>query len=432
MLSQQNLSFDASAALDGFAGYRPGEGGEVVLSFLPLAHAFQRTLCYGALSQGTSITFTEPDHLAEDLAFVRPTLFAAVPRVLEKARERIVERVERLEGARGRLARWAFRRADLHDPARPLRGMEWIRHQVADLLVYRKWRAAFGGRVRFVIAGGAAVSHELVDFFAAAGVEVLQGYGQTEASPVIAYNRPGRNRSGTVGEPLPGVEVRVSEDGEVLTRGPHVMLGYYHDETATRAVLDDGGWLRTGDRGELDAEGFLRIAGRLSDEFKLSTGKFVFPEPIERRLERDPLVEHAVVFGPGHPYCVALLFLAPAATRRFARSAGLAAANEPEAPLDAELLAAPALLARCRELVARANADAERWEHVQRFTLLGGPLSVSSGLLTPTLKVRRVALAQRHAPELGALYAAKPAEDPPSPVVPWLPDQAGGGARHGS
>ena len=356
MLSHQNLSFDALAALDGFTGYRPGEGGEVVLSFLPLPHAFQRTLCYGALSQGTSIAFTEPDHLSEDLAFVRPTLFAAVPRVLEKARERIVDRVESVSGARGRLARWALARAERHDPTRPRRGVAWLRQAFADALVYRRWRGALGGRVRHVIAGGAAVTRDLVDFFGAAGVEVLQGYGQTEASPVIAYNRPRRNRSGSVGEPLAGVEVKIAEDGEVLTRGPHVMQGYYRDENATRAVLGSDGWLHTGDRGTIDGEGFLHIAGRIKDEFKLSTGKFVFPEPIERVLERDPLVEHAVVFGAGRPYCVALLFLAPAPTRRWARGVSFA---EPaaEAGLDPQLLAAPELLARCRDLVARANSD---------------------------------------------------------------------------
>jgi long-chain acyl-CoA synthetase len=350
---------------------------------------------------------------------VRPTLFAAVPRVLEKARERIVARVEALDGPRGRLARWALRRAEDHDPARPLRGLERVRHAVADRLVYRKWRAALGGRLRYVIAGGAAVSSDLVDFFDAAGIQVLQGYGQTETSPVISFNRPGRNRSGTVGEALPGVEVRVSDDGEVLTRGPHVMLGYYHDEAATRAVFDADGWLHTGDRGTLDDDGYLRIAGRLKDEFKLSTGKFVFPEPLERRLERDPLVEHAVVFGAGHPYCVALLFLSPEATRRWATQAGLLASTAPaaDAALPSEVLSAPALLERFREIVATANAEADRWEQVQRFTLLPGPLSVASGLLTPTLKIRRASLAERYAAQLEALYEAEPEGPPPAPVA---------------
>jgi long-chain acyl-CoA synthetase len=419
-LSHQNLSFDALAALSGFDGYRPGEGGEVVLSFLPLAHAFQRTLCYGALSLGSTIYFGVPDRLAEDLAFVRPTLFAAVPRVLEKAQERIVARVESLDGARGRLGRWALERARLHDPSRPVRGVERIRHAVADALVYRRWRAALGGRVRHVIAGGAAVSREIVDFFAAAGIEVLQGYGLTETSPVIAYNRPGRSRSGTVGEPLPGVEVRVSETGEVETRGPHVMSGYYRDEEATRAVLDGDGWLRTGDRGSIDQDGYLRITGRIRDEFKLSTGKFVAPEPIERRIERDVLIEHAVVSGEGQPYCVALLFVAPEPALRWASRAGLAASGDEASGgtvVSRELLSAPALLERVRGAVVSANAAAERWERVQRFALLPGPLSIESGLLTPTLKVRRAAIAERHALELDALYDAEPAGEPPSAVV---------------
>jgi long-chain acyl-CoA synthetase len=421
MLSHQNLTFNALAALSVFGGYRPGEGGEQVLCFLPLPHSFQRALCYGALAQGSTMYFSHRDHLGEDLAFVRPTLFAAVPRVLEKAQERIVMRVETQVGWRRRVALWALERARRHDPARPLRGLERLRHAAADRLVYGKWRAAFGGRVRYIIAGGAAVAGELVDFFDAAGVEVLQGYGLTESSPGIAYNRPGRSRSGTVGEALPGVEVRISPDGEVQTRGPHVMLGYYRDEEATRKVLDEDGWLHTGDRGALDEHGYLRITGRLKDEFKLSTGKYVFPDPLERRLERDPLIEHAVVFGSGHPYCVALLFLSPEPTLRWAAGNGLVAhhgsGDLAAAPLPKKLLAAPELLARLREAVVRANADADKWEHVQRFTLLAGPLSIESGLLTPTLKVRRVALAERHAAELDALYQAQPGDEPPSPVV---------------
>jgi long-chain acyl-CoA synthetase len=423
MLSHQNLSFNALAAFAGFPDYRPGEGGEVAISFLPLAHSLQRTLCYAVLAHGTTIYFSSREHLGEDFAFVRPTVFAAVPRVLEKARERIVARVEELAGLRGRLARWALARAERHDPDRPRGGLERLRHRLADLLVYRKWRSAFGGRVRHVIAGGAAVSAELVDFYGAAGVEVLQGYGLTETSPVIAYNRPGRSRSGTVGEPLVGVEVMVSAEGEVLTRGPHVMRGYFRDEAATRAVLVAEGWLRTGDRGSLDERGFLRLNGRLKDDFKLSTGKFVFPESIERSLERNPLIEHAVLLGAGHPYCVAMLFVDAGPALRWLARAGHLDASVPEGVpgeeiLPRDLLVSPPLVAYVREHVARINETTERWEQVQRFMLLPGPLSVASGLLTPTLKVRRATLTERYAAEVAALYEAEPAEAPPSPVLP--------------
>lgn len=241
-----------------------------------------------------------------------------------------------------------------------------------------------------MIVGGAALRPELVRVFGAAGIHVLQGYGLTETSPIISYNRPHANRPGTVGQLLAGVEVKISPQGEILTRGPHVMKGYFNAPEETAKVLDADGWLHTGDLGEMSDDGFLTITGRLKNLFKLSTGKFVMPQPLEGRLEESPLVEHALVVGEGEKYTAALLFLAPD--------------TDPGATQEA-----------LRELVRAANRDLPAWSQIKRAALVRGTLSVDNGLLTPTLKVRRPQVLAKYEGVLEALFGRAPhAEGPAS------------------
>ena len=300
-----------------------GEKGDTVLSFLPLSHIFARTLWYGVLGYALTIYFTTSDSLGEDLKRVRPTMFATVPRVLEKVYGRILEKISLLSGMQKRLVNWSLDLAEAYEVGEQLPAGKRMQLQMANSLVFRKWRAALGGRIKLIITGGAALEGKLTNLFGAAGVTILQGYGLTETSPVITFNRPKRNRAGTVGEPLPGVEVQIAADGEILTRGHHVMQGYYLNEERTREAIDTDGWFHTGDIGELSDDGFLRITDRKKDLFKLSTGKYVMPQPLENRLRSHPLIEQAVVVGLGQKYCAALLFVEQETLRIFAGTRGL-------------------------------------------------------------------------------------------------------------
>jgi long-chain acyl-CoA synthetase len=399
MLSHENISHNALTAFSGLPDFQPGPDGEVSISFLPLTHIFARTLHYGFVYHGTSVYFSTPDDLRTDLRRVRPTVFATVPRVLEKVYGSILKRITEMKGAKKKLANWSLRLGGQYEIGRPPRGFYRLQLGLADRLVFRKWREALGGRTKYIIAGGAALSPDLANLFAAAGIQILQGYGLTETSPVITYNRPRLNRAGTVGVPIPGVEVRIADDGEILTRGPHVMLGYFRDEARTREVMDDEGWFHTGDVGEVTDEGFLRITDRKKDLFKLSTGKYVTPQVLENRLTAHPLVEQAIVVGSGFKYCTALIFVEADAVRVFARARGLDA----DVPLE-QLLAEPVVRARFQQLVDDANDGLDPWSTIKKFALIPEHLNIESGLLTPTMKVRRSAVRDHYADRIQALY----------------------------
>ncbi|NBC19205.1 MAG: AMP-binding protein [Bacteroidetes bacterium] len=399
MLTHENISFNALTAFSGMKGYRDGPDGEVAVSFLPLTHVFARTLHYGFLYRGTGVYFTTPDDLVRDMGEVHPTAFATVPRVLEKVYAKIQERIDGMEGLQGRIGAWALDLAQQYELGHEPQGLDALKLKLADTLVYGKWRDVMGGRINYVICGGAALNSEIANVFSAAGLTVLQGYGLTETSPVITFNRPDRNRAGTVGEPIPGVEVMIADDGEILTRGPHVMQGYYKNEEKTDEVINAEGWFHTGDIGEFTDEGFLRITDRKKDLFKLSTGKYVMPQPLENQLGVEGLVENAVVVGSGYKFCTALIFPEQEALESFARSVGL----DPEMPPD-ELVEEPQVIARYQELVDKANEDMDHWSTIKRFALIPEHLTIENGLLTPTLKVKRAKVRERYADEIEALY----------------------------
>ena len=399
VLTHENISSNGLTSFSGLKGYAGGPDGEEGISFLPMTHIFARTLHYGYLYYRTSVYFTTPDRLGEDLKKVRPTTFATVPRVLEKVYSRIREKAATLTGVKQRLLNWSLALAERYELGQTPTGLYALQLRLADVLVFRQWREALGGRVRYVICGGAALNADLANTFAAAGVTILQGYGLTETSPVIAFNRPDRNRAGTVGEPLPEVEVTIADDGEILTRGPHVMRGYYKDEERTSEVIGEDGWFHTGDVGEFTPEGFLRITDRKKDLFKLSTGKYVMPQPLENELTAEPLVEQAVVVGAGRKFCAALVFPDQDTLRVFARTRGLGADVSVE-----ELVEHPAVRQRYQELVDEANRGMDPWSTIKRFRLVPEHLTIENGLLTPTLKVKRRPVHDRFADEIDALY----------------------------
>jgi len=399
MLSHENISSNAMTSVGELTDFQTGRDGEVILSFLPLTHVFARMLQYAYMARGVSIYFVHPDNLVDVLPEVRPTAFASVPRVLEKVYAGIRKKIMNLEGLQKSIGEWALGLAQEYQMDEEMSTFYNLKRAIADRLVYRKWREALGGRVRWIVVGGAALQPDLANTLAAAGITSLQGYGLTETSPVIAYTRPHRNKPGTVGEPLPGVEVRIADDGEILTRGPHVMQGYYKRPDKTDEVFSEGGWFHTGDVGEFDEGGFLKITDRKKDLFKLSTGKYVMPQPIENRLGSQPLVDKAVVVGSDRKFCSALIFPAEDQVRAEAKELGLDADQAFE-----ELVQHPDILDVFRGMVAEANEGMDHWSTVKRFALVPDELTIESGLLTPTLKVKRPNVHETYRSEIEALY----------------------------
>lgn len=344
-------------------------------------------------------------HIAE----VRPTVFATVPRVLEKVYAAVLTRIAGMSGLQKAIASWALSAGERYDVLSPPRGLQALSLRIADRLLFGKWRKALGGRVHFLISGGAALGARLTNLFAAAKITVLEGYGLTETSPVVSFNRKGRVQPGTVGELIPGAEVRIAEDGEILTRGPYVMQGYYKDEALTKEVIDEDGWFHTGDIGEFDPPGYLRITDRKKSLFKLSTGKYVAPQPIENRLRAHPVIEEAMVLGSGRRYCAALVFPDPEKLEDCARTLGVGEGLSAD-----ELIASPAVQEHFRALAREANAGLDPWATIQRFRMLLASLTTENGLLTPTLKVRRRQAEERFAEEIEEMYGEG---DAPAAVV---------------
>jgi long-chain acyl-CoA synthetase len=395
MLTHGNIASNVESCLQ-IVSLGPSD---VSLSFLPLCHVFERMGgLYAMMRAGVTIAFAQSmDTVAADALEVRPTVLTGVPRFFEKVHARVVENVRERSGLQQRMFQWGqdqgARRARAHFAGRKhlsLRG--WL----ADRLVTAKVRDRMGGRLRFCVSGGAPLNPHVMEFFFAIGIPVVEGYGLTETSPVICLNPLGRERPGSVGPPIPGVEVRIGEEGEILTRGPHVMKGYYRDEAATRAAIRDG-WFHTGDVGRLDADGYLFITDRLKDLLVLAGGKKVAPQPIEAKLKQSPLIEEAVLIGDTRPYVVALI------VPRFARLEAEAAAGGASSDRLA-LLARPETLALIQAEIDRVNADLAPFETIKRFALLDHELTQESGAITPTLKVKRRVVLEQHKVEIDTLY----------------------------
>jgi len=375
---------------------------DVALSFLPLSHVFERMVEYAYLSQGATIAFAESiDTLPQNLAEVRPTIVAAVPRVFEKFFARVMEAARGGSPLKRQILHWAIgvgrKRAPYLLEARPLPG--WLRLQaaLADRLVFAKVRARTGGRLRFFISGSAPLAPDLARFFWGAGLPVYEGYGLTETSPVITVNRPGKVRLGTVGAVVPGVEVKIAADGEILTRGPNLMQGYYQNEEANKQVFQDG-WFCTGDIGQVDADGFLTITDRKKDIIKTSGGKMIAPQPLENALKASRYIANAVVVGERRNFIAALLVPNFENLARYCQEAGLGALPLPEQ------MAHPKVQALYGKEVARVTEGRARFEQIKTFRLLARDFSLEEGELTPTLKVRRNVVEKKYHALIQSIY----------------------------
>ena len=391
-LTHENLASNAISSFTGLS--RRLRGSRVVaLSFLPMAHAFERVIHYGYIHAGHTVYFTTPDRLGEDMRALQPTEFTAVPRVLERIFENILARGAELTGWRHRLFESAMRFATAFPDEGTRTVATRLRHAIFDRLIYKRWRAATGGRLEFVVCGGAPLRAEIVRAFGAAGIRILHGYGLSEASPIVSFNRIERGRAGSVGIPLAGVDVGTATDGEVHVRGPNIMAGYHDDPIGTDAVLREG-WLATGDLGHLDDDGFLWITGRKKDLLRLSTGRDVSPSAFEREATAEPGIAHAVVVGAGRKHCAALLF--PDA-ERLAQLGG--------SPPDLDALCETAAATRAAaSAIERGNAALPDWARITRWQLVPHELSVEDELLTQTMKVRRDAVCARFAASVRDLY----------------------------
>ena len=399
MLSHANFLFNVRASLEAI----PVGPGDRHLSFLPLCHVFERMAgWYLMLWAGASVAYAESmDTLPANMLEVRPTVMLGVPRFFEKLHARIHEAVRQASPVKRRLLQWALgvgRRAARaeFDGRRP---SPWLALQraAAQAIVFRKLQARLGGRLRFFVSGGAPLPPEIGEFFYSIGVVILEGYGLTETSPVIAVNRLPVPRFGTVGPPLSGAEVRIAEDGEILTRGPHVMQGYYRKPEATAAALADG-WLHTGDIGRLDAGGRLVITDRKKDLIKTAGGKFVAPQKLENRFVTDPYITQAFVYGDRRPYCVALIVPNAEQLRRYAAGAGIAGGSLHD------LVRHPRIRELYFERVRALQQDLPSFEQVKAIALLDQEFSQGAGELTPTLKAKRAVIAGRYAAALQGLY----------------------------
>jgi long-chain acyl-CoA synthetase len=403
MLSHESLAGDILACFLAFPALRPGTP-EVALLFLPLTHVFARVFLYGHLYYSHQIYFTTPNGVAKHLREVRPTIFITVPRLLEKAHEKILEQGGQLQG----IGRWWFdgalglaRQYELGRSPKGFYALKLWAHRP----VFSQWRAGFGGRVKYLISGGAALQADLANVLSAAGIPIFQGYGLTESGSALCSNRSGLNRAGTVGVPIAGVEMRIAPDGEVLAKTPYMMQGYYKDPRATRRAIDREGWLHTGDLGEFTAEGFLKITGHKKLLFKLSTGKYVAPQPMEQQLKRSPFVKQAIVIGSHRKFCTLLIF--PDLDYLCPQAEGMCLAL----PLD-EMLRHPKVTTLYQKLVDEVNQHLPHWSTIKRFRLIHLTLALENGAEKPALIVKRDRAEQLFATEIGAMYRERRESEP--------------------
>jgi len=400
MLSHRNLDSNAGNAVTVLSNLLHENAS--TLLYLPLAHVFARLIQIGVVRSRTTMGYsTGMEHLPDELRQFRPTFLLSVPRVFEKIHERAVQ--EARGAVRGRIFRWAERVAvayseALDRPTGPRPGLR-LQHGLLDRAVYRKLRAALGGRCRYAISGGAPLSAWLGHFLRGAGVTILEGYGLTETSAAATVNSPDAVRIGTVGRPLPGVAIRLADDGEILIRGDLVIRGYWNNPDATARALTDDHWLRSEDLGELDADGFLRVTGRKKEIIVTAAGKHVVPAVLEERVRSHPLVSQCVVVGDRRPFVGALVTIDREAWPRWIAERGRPA----DTPL-AAMREDAALRAEVQHAIDEANTAVSHPEAIKEFRILAGDFTEAGGELTPTLKVKRDVVQQACAEEIAAIY----------------------------
>ncbi|MDN4174405.1 AMP-dependent synthetase/ligase [Nocardioides sp. SOB77] len=374
--------------------------------WLPMAHSFGKVLLSSQLACGFATAIDgRIDKIVENLGIVKPTFMGAAPRIFEKAHGRIVTMQQAEGGAKEKIFKKAFEvgikvdrlQRDGKSVPLPLK----LQHGLFDKLVFSKVRDRFGGRVRFFISGSAALNQEIAEWFNAAGILILEGYGMTENAAGATVNHPEDYKMGTVGPALPGAEVRIGEGDEVQIKGPHVMEGYHNLPEETAKAFTEDGWLRTGDKGSMDADGFLTITGRIKDLFKTSGGKYIAPSAIESKFKAlCPYTSQFMVFGSERNYCVALVTLDPDAMAGWAEENGMSGAPY------TEVVSSPQVKEMVAGYVEQLNGRLNRWETIKKWEILDHDLTIESGELTPSMKVKRNVVEDNNKARIDALYAS--------------------------
>ena len=399
MLSHSNLLTNCFAVATLIQGASP----ERALSFLPLCHIYERTLINVYVYSGTSVFFAQSlNSVGDDLREVGPQAFATVPRLLEKIYEKIAASGNQLRGPKRTLYFWALHLAEQFEPDAPIPWIRRLQLAVADRLIYYHWRKALGGRIRAVVSGSAALQPRLARVFWAARIPIYEGYGPTEASPVISANYPGRGhyKIGTVGPVIPGGEVKIAADGEILYRGPNVMMGYYHRPELTSEALDGEGWLHTGDVGTFDGI-FLKITDRKKEIFKTSGGKYIAPQQIENRMRESKFIAQIMVVGENRKFPAALIVPAFQMVADYFKQKGV------ELRSNLEIVADRQVNALIESEIQRLNEHFGHYAQIKKFVLLAEEWSLAGGELTPTLKLKRRQLVQKYTGEIESLYAGQ-------------------------
>jgi long-chain acyl-CoA synthetase len=378
------------------------EPGKRALSFLPLCHSFERMVCYTYLALGMNIWYAESiETLGDNLKEVKPNYFTTVPRLLEKVYEKIMAKGYELTGFKKTLFFWALEVGSQYKINANQGPVYNAKLAIARKLIFSKWKEALGGEVEAIITGAAALNAKLGTLFTAAGIPILEGYGLTETSPVIAANRLEETdrMMGTVGIPIPGVEVKIAEDGEILAKGPNIMKGYYNRPDLTAEVIDADGWFHTGDIGEFVHGRFLKITDRKKELFKTAGGKYIAPQPIENRFKESPMVEQVmVVGGDAMKYVSALIVPSFLSLEDWAGREGITYQNKED------LILHPKVIAEFQEITDNVNKDLSKYETIKKFTLLPMEWGIDTGEMTPTMKLKRKVITEKFGAQIAQMY----------------------------
>ncbi|HSN86420.1 MAG TPA: long-chain fatty acid--CoA ligase [Thermoanaerobaculia bacterium] len=400
MLTHDNWLFEADSIADlGVLG-----ADDKQLLFLPLAHSFAKVLEVAFIRTGTATAIDGViEDIAANLAVVRPTVMAGVPRVYEKLYNRIISGAREGGGAKYKIFQWAFgvgaQVSKLRQQGKEPGGLLAVKHRLADKLVFSKIKARLGGRLRFLISGGAPLSRAIAEFFHSADILILEAYGLTETSAGSTGNRLERYKFGTVGKPLKGVEVKIDEDGEILIRGRNIMQGYYNLPEATAEALDADRWLHTGDVGQIDADGYITITDRKKDIIVTAGGKNIAPQNVENMLKAScPYVSQVVMLGDKRPFCVALITVNEEATAKWAKENGIASGSY------GDLVSRPEVRKLIGDAVEAVNAKLASYERIKDFALLDHDFSQETGEMTPKMSIKRKVVENRHREVLEGFY----------------------------
>ena len=398
MLSHTNIISNCLAAMS----ISPvGQEGRA-LSYLPLCHVFERMLTYVWQFLGISIYYAENiGTIADNMKEVKPDLISTVPRLLEKIYEKIISTGQKLKGVKRLIFFWALRLALQYKLNGENGWLYELQRKIADKLVYNKWREAFGNNVKVIVSGGAALQPRLLRVFWAAGIPILEGYGLTETSPVITVNKFGEGniKFGTVGPALDAISVKIAGDGEILCKGPNVMLGYYKAPGLTREVIDEDGWFHTGDIGTLDDGGLLKITGRKKAVFKTSMGKYISPEILENKLKESRFIDNIIVVGEHQKFAAALIVPDFVFLRSYCTLKGIDAKTPQEMILNKQIIQ------RIRKVVLCNNSNFGAYEHIKKFELIDHDWTIDSGELTASLKLKRTVVYERNKKLIDKLFS---------------------------